>query len=149
MRGGETVLPTDVSRQFTILTAYQDKIAAYAGGTDNASAAAAEAVSLMEISNTAYAAYNNAAYSTSRENASYSYHASTMEAAPAAVEAIVSPGGGVSSPINVEIHIHIEGNATPETVQALEDYVSRGELQAAVREAMEESQADSRRRDGF
>lgn len=62
-------------------------------------------------------------------------------AAASAIEAVSAPGYSGSS-ITVEVHIHLEGNASTDTVQALEDYVSRGELKAAVMDAMEEVQAD-------
>ena len=62
----------------------------------------------------------------------------------AAIEAIPAIGGGASSVI-VEIHIHLEGNAAPETVQALEDYVRRGELRDVITGVMEDIQTDARR----
>ena len=153
MRGGETVLPAEVSRQFTLLTAYQDKMYAYAGGTGNA---AAEAARLVNASSAAYAGYSEAIYNNGAyeavNRADYTACASPPEAAVSTAnmtDAAPAAGSGSSSPINVEIHIHIEGSATPETVQTLEDYVSRGELQTAVREVMESVQADARRRDWF
>ena len=153
MRGGETVLPAEVSRQFTLLTAYQDKMYAYAGGTGNA---AAEAARLANASSAAYAGYSEAIYNNGAyeavNRADYTACASPPEAAVSTAnitDAAPAAGSGSSAPINVEIHIHIEGSATPETVQVLENYVSRGELQTAVLEVMESVQADARRRDWF
>lgn len=81
---------------------------------------------------------------------SASYQVDTLGAAPAAIEAVPSPGGwDFDGPVTVEVHIHIEGNAGPETVQALEDYVSRGELKAAVKDAVADMQSEARRRDWF
>ena len=153
MRGGETVLPAEVSRQFTLLTAYQDEMYAYAGGTGNA---AAEAARLANASSAAYAGYSEAIYSNGAyeavRRADYTVCASPPEAAVSTAnitDAAPAAGSGSSAPINVEIHIHIEGSATPETVQVLENYVSRGELQTAVLEVMESVRADARRRDWF
>lgn len=50
-------------------------------------------------------------------------------------------GGGV----NVEVHIHLEAGAAPETVSALEDYVRSGELKEVVQEAMEDLQRNAGR----
>lgn len=153
MRGGETVLPAEVSRQFTLLTAYQDEMYAYAGGTGNA---ASEAARLANASSAAYAGYSEAIYSNGAyeavRRADYTVCASPPEAAVSTAnrtDAAPAAGSGSSAPINVEIHIHIEGSATPETVQVLENYVSRGELQTAVLEVMESVRADARRRDWF
>ena len=44
------------------------------------------------------------------------------------------------------MHFHIEAGASPETVNAWQDYVSRGELKSAVLEVMEDADADMRRR---
>lgn len=160
MRGGETVLPAEVSREYAILTAYGNQVGAYAGGTGNAPAAMAEVAKLTKISNAAYTNYSEAVYNAGAYNAisraDYTAYASPRDAIVSAIgsaetASVPAPTSdtGSSGPAKVEIHIHIEGGATPETVQALEDYVSRGELQAAVREAVEESQADARRRDWF
>lgn len=160
MRGGETVLPAEVSREYAILTAYGNQVGAYAGGTGNAPAAMAEVAKLTKISNAAYTNYSEAVYNAGAYNAisrtDYTAYASPRDAIVSAIgtaETASVPAAtgetGSFGPAKVEIHIHIEGSATPETVQALEDYVSRGELKVAVREAMEEAQADARRRDWF
>ena len=120
MRGGETVLPTDVSQKFAALSASSN--AAYADFSE--------------------AVYSNAAYNTVRRG-DYTAYASAPETVSAAVAADTVPsGGGTGAAITVEVHIHIEGNAAPETVQALEDYVRRGELQEAVEDAMANVQVD-------
>lgn len=164
MRGGETVLPAEVSQEFAFLTAYKQEVASYANGTGDASAAvseylsntafapiidippdelqaAAESVQMMEVYNTAYNTYRN----------DISNPADIRMDRLSAVDVMMAPesGSGPSSPINVEIHIHLDGSATPETVQALEDYVRRGEIQEEFEKAWERVQTDARRRDWF
>ena len=58
----------------------------------------------------------------------------------------VVSGGQTSSGAKMEMHLHIEAGASPETVNAWQDYVSRGELKSAVLEVMEDADADMRRR---
>ena len=58
----------------------------------------------------------------------------------------VVAGGQTSSGAKMEIHLHIEAGASPETVNAWQDYASRGGLKAAILEVMEEADADTRRR---
>ncbi len=137
MHGGEQILPADISEQFAYLTSYYNNVAAYAGGTGSVSG-------WVEASNTAYATYQNtvSTYGKSVSN-TVSYGNSVVNTA-AAIEAIPAIGGGASSVI-VEIHIHLEGNAAPETVQALEDYVRRGELRDVITGVMEDIQTDARR----
>lgn len=94
MRGGETVLPSEISREFAALSAYD-------GGPSG-------------------------------------------QAIPA-VETLPAASGGAAAPIQVDIHFHIEGNAAPETVAALRDYVDNGDFKEKVREAVAEISADARR----
>ena len=46
----------------------------------------------------------------------------------------------------MDLHFHIEAGASPETVNAWQDYANRGELKATILEVMEEADADTRRR---
>ena len=46
----------------------------------------------------------------------------------------------------MEMHFHIEAGASPETVNAWQEYANRGELKAVVLEVMEEADADMKRR---
>ena len=47
----------------------------------------------------------------------------------------VVSGGQTSSGAKMEMHFHIEAGASPETVNAWQDYASRGELKATILEA--------------
>ena len=58
----------------------------------------------------------------------------------------VIAGGQTSNGTKMEMHFHIEAGASPETVNAWQDYASRGELKAVVLEVMEEADADMKRR---
>ena len=54
--------------------------------------------------------------------------------------------GAAAGRPKIDLHLHIEAGASPETVNAWQDYVSRGELKSAVLEVMEDADADMRRR---
>ena len=58
----------------------------------------------------------------------------------------VTAGGQTSNGTKMEMHFHIEAGASPETVNAWQDYANRGELKATILEVMEEADADVRRR---
>lgn len=58
----------------------------------------------------------------------------------------VAAGGQTSSGTKMEMHFHIEAGASPETVNAWQDYANRGELKATILEVMEEANADRERR---
>ena len=162
MRGGETVLPAEVSREFAFLTTYRQEIAAYASGTGNASAAVSDYLSnaafvpSIDIPPAELQAAAEAAQMTEIYNATYNtYHGDISNPTDirreelSAVEVMPSPetGGGSFSPINVEIHIHIEGNATPETVDSLHSYMDSPEFETRVMDVMERAAANARRGD--
>ena len=58
----------------------------------------------------------------------------------------VSAGGQTYGGTKMEMHFHIEAGASPETVNAWQDYANRGELKATILEVMEEAEADKNRR---
>jgi len=78
---------------------------------------------------------------TAYGNEAAAYAAASDNAVPA-MEAVPAYSG---ASLTAEVHIHLEGNAPPETVQALEDYVRRGEIQEAVADAMANIQSDALR----
>ena len=55
-------------------------------------------------------------------------------------------GGRTSDGAKVEMHLHIGAGASPETVNAWQDYVNSGELRATILDVMEDAQADTERR---
>ena len=89
--------------------------------------------------------------SVSREVAE-DYNAYTRYTAAQGVQSARPPlevtgtSGAAASRPKIDLHLHIEAGASPETVNAWQDYVSRGELKSAVLEVMEDADADMRRR---
>ncbi len=59
---------------------------------------------------------------------------------------IVQSTAANGGPVIMELHFHIEAGASPETVDAWQDYARRGELKATILEVMEDARADARRR---
>lgn len=122
-QGGETVLnaaeTAETMRRVT--NAYDQFFSAYAAGTDNA--APGFALVGEEGPELAWMQGGNGDI-----------------AAPLWDQPVASVGGG-----KVEVHIHLEAGAPRETVEALEDYVQRGELADAIRDVWDELQADTRR----
>lgn len=104
MRGGETILPAEVSREYALLNAYQSETGAYSGAPEAA--------------------------------------VQRQWAAPPSVEAVPA-AAGPAGPVNMEIHFHIEGNATPETVEALREYGA--EFEERVLEVVRNANADAAR----
>lgn len=89
--------------------------------------------------------------SVSREVAE-DYNAYTRYTAARGVQSARPPlevtgtSGTAAGRPKIDLHLHIEAGASPETVNAWQDYVSRGELKSAVLEVMEDADADMRRR---
>lgn len=88
--------------------------------------------------------------SVSREVAE-DYNAYTRYTAAQGVQSARPPlevtgTSGAAGRPKIDLHLHIEAGASPETVNAWQDYVSRGELKSAVLEVMEDADADMRRR---
>ena len=89
--------------------------------------------------------------SVSREVAE-DYNAYTRYTAAQGVQSARPPmevtgtSGTAAGRPKIDLHLHIEAGASPETVNAWQDYVSRGELKSAVLEVMEDADADMRRR---
>lgn len=146
MRGGETVLPSEVSREFAILNEfYSGNFPGYASGTDNAD----DAIQLTELTGSlpydsaGFLPYSNAAEAVPGTAASVPVPVAGARSVP---DAMPAPEGGDGAPVTVEVHIHLEGNVTQEAVQRMDDYVRRGELKAAVKDAIKDAQAEARRR---
>lgn len=146
--GGETVLNAAETAETMrhITDSYNQFFSAYATGTDNAAPGPAlvgeEGPELVWMQGS-----NQSFWGGSAQEMASAYHDfnlyggnSTTTAPLWDQPAAASVGGG-----NVEIHIHLEAGAPMETVEALEDYVQRGELAEAVRDIWDELQADTRR----
>ena len=58
----------------------------------------------------------------------------------------VVAGGQTSDGTKVEMHFHIGAGASPETVNAWQDYANSAEFRASVLEAVEDAEAEIRRR---
>ena len=89
--------------------------------------------------------------SVSREVAE-DYNAYTRYTAAQGVQSARPPlevtgtSGAAAGRPKIDLHLHIEAGASPETVNAWQDYASRGELKATILEVMEEADADMKRR---
>ena len=57
---------------------------------------------------------------------------------------MVTPYGGGDSPVTIQLSINIQGNATPETVEALQ--AKSEDIARLVQEAMLNMMADQKRR---
>lgn len=93
----------------------------------------------QEVART-YRAYNKYSGEYAAERAIQEIQSSTRPALE------VTAGGQTSNGTKMEMHFHIEAGASPETVNAWQDYVSRGELKAVILEVMEDAEEDARRR---
>ena len=93
----------------------------------------------QEVAQT-YRAYNKYSGEYAAERAIQEIQSSTRPALE------VTAGGQTSNGTKMEMHFHIEAGASPETVNAWQDYANRGELKATILEVMEEADADRERR---
>lgn len=77
-------------------------------------------------------------------NGEYAAAQAVQSSARPALEVV--SGGRTSNSPKVELHLHIEAGASPETVDAWQEYARSGELRATILEVMEDAEADARRR---
>lgn len=126
MRGGEQILPAEVSRKFAILA---------------------------ETANLPYDSAGFLPYSSAAEAATGTedfvpapLSVSVAETKPVPDAAPTPDGGAPPAQINVELHLHIDSGAPPETVAAWRDYANSGELDEYIIEVMRKADRDARRR---
>lgn len=104
-----------------------------------------ETVSLVNVAN-AYQNYSDAYNTLNR----YNSEAGSVSSTPAPIEVLAPQSAGQTfsslDGVKVEIHIHVEAGVSPETIAALDDYVSRSELPTIFAEAMQGLERDTRRR---
>ncbi len=147
-QGGETVLnaaeTAETMRRVT--NSYNQFFSAYATGTDNAAPGPAlvgengpELVWMREA--------NQAFLSGSTQEMASAYNDFNVYGGNSTIKAPLwdQPVAASVSGGKIEVHIHLEAGAPRETVEALEDYVQRGELEDAIRDVWDEIQADTRR----
>lgn len=122
LHGGEQILPNSISQKVAKEYDEYKQYAAANGVQTDVSQRVAED----------YSAYNN-------------YAAAQGVQQTRALE-VVTAGTAATAGAKVEVHVHVEAGALPETVDAWQDYARRGELKAVVLEVMEDAEADARRR---
>ena len=130
----------------------------YASGTENAPPGWAwvgeDGPELMRMHGGEQILPNHISQEVAQTYRAYSKYSGEYEAAraiqeiqsstPPALE--VTTGGQTSNGTKMEMHFHIEAGASPETVNAWQEYANRGELKATILEVMEEADADMKRR---
>lgn len=146
--GGETVLNAAETAETLrhVTDSYHQFFSAYATGTDSAAPGPAlvgengpELVWMQDA--------NQSFWRGSAQEMAAAYHdfnlygGNNTMTAPLWDQPVSASIGGEK----VEVHIHLEAGAARETVEALEDYVQRGELAKAIRDVWDEIQADTRR----
>lgn len=134
--GGEQVIPAEASREFAALSErYGDVFPGYAAGTGDA-ARLVEMANFLPYNANGFLPYSGAA-EAARETAGFAFEADALPA---------PESGSPPVQINLEMHLHIEAGAPPETVDAWQDYVNSGELDEHILEVTEAAAEDLRRR---
>lgn len=125
-------------------------ISAYASGTNSAPPGWAwvgeEGPELMRMRGGEQVLPTGVSRKLAEEHDTYSRYAATQGIQQTRPALEVIAGSQHSNSSKVEINLHIEAGAPPETVNAWQEYVNSGELRATILEVMEDAQADTRRR---
>lgn len=126
-------------------------IPGHANGTDNAPPGWAwvgeDGPELMRMRGGEQVLPNSVSRQVAESYGVYRHYAADQSVRPAPPPLEVArTGDGLAGMSKMELHFHIESGALPETVNAWQDYASRGELKAIVMEVMEDAGADMRRR---
>ena len=142
---------------------YANRVSGYASGTDNAPPGYAwvgekgpelmymhggEQIIPAEASRRLaedYAAYRR--YTAENGDAAVTGGVSSGDARPGRALEVSTAGTMAGAGTKLEMHFHIEAGASPETVDAWQEYARSGALKATVLEVMEDAEADRRRRD--
>lgn len=130
----------------------------YAGGTENAPPGWAwvgeEGPELMRMHGGEQILPNNISQQVAESYSTYNQHVAvqSIQKTERPLE-ITGSRYTETGAAKIEIHLHVAGNATPETVRAVDDLANSGKLQDAIESAvertMERMQTDARRRDWF
>ena len=123
----------------------------FASGTQNAPPGWAwvgeEGPELMRLHGGEQILPNHVSRQAAADYSAYSRYTAAQGVRPARLPLeVAGTAGTAAGRPGMELHFHIEAGASPETVNAWQDYASRGGLKAAILEVMEEADADTRRR---
>ncbi len=123
----------------------------FASGTQNAPPGWAwvgeEGPELMRLHGGEQILPNHVSRQAAADYSAYSRYTAAQGVRPARLPLeVAGTAGTAAGRPGMELHFHIEAGASPETVNAWQDYASRGGLKAAILEVMEEAGADTRRR---
>lgn len=142
---------------------YANRVSGYASGTDNAPPGYAwvgekgpelmymhggEQIIPAEASRRLaedYAAYRR--YTAENGDTAVTGGVYSGDVRPGRALEVSTAGTTAGAGTKLEMHFHIEAGASPETVDAWQEYARSGALRATVLEVMEDAEADRRRRD--
>lgn len=123
-------------------------IGAYASGTENAPPGWAwvgeEGPELMRMHGGEQILPTEASRRLAEDYSLYNTYAA--QSVPQVRTLEVTENGTTAAQAKVEVHVHVEAGAAPETVNAWQNYASSGELKAVVLEVLEDAEADMKRR---